>query len=60
MTQDGTFTGSVLIALDVKFLLNKGYGLADLCWLLRLPIGFYGDFRVVFASTTANYRVREQ
>jgi CubicO group peptidase (beta-lactamase class C family) len=29
MTQDGTFTGSVLIALDGKILLNKGYGLAD-------------------------------
>jgi CubicO group peptidase (beta-lactamase class C family) len=29
MTQDGTFTGSVLIAQDGKILLNKGYGLAD-------------------------------
>jgi CubicO group peptidase (beta-lactamase class C family) len=29
MTQDGTFTGSVLIAQDGKILLSKGYGLAD-------------------------------
>ena len=29
MTQDGTFTGSVLIAQDGKTLLGKGYGLAD-------------------------------
>ena len=29
MTQDGTFTGSVLIAQDGKTLLNKGYGFAD-------------------------------
>ena len=29
MTQDGTFTGSVLIALDGKILLSKGYGLSD-------------------------------
>jgi CubicO group peptidase (beta-lactamase class C family) len=29
MTQDGTFSGSVLIAQDGKILLSKGYGLAD-------------------------------
>jgi CubicO group peptidase (beta-lactamase class C family) len=29
MTADGTFTGSVLIAVEGKTLLNKGYGLAD-------------------------------
>jgi CubicO group peptidase (beta-lactamase class C family) len=29
MTQDGTFSGSVLIAVDGKILLSKGYGLAD-------------------------------
>jgi CubicO group peptidase (beta-lactamase class C family) len=29
MTQDGTFTGSVLIAVDEKILLSKGYGMAD-------------------------------
>lgn len=29
MTQDGTFSGSVLIAQDAKILLSKGYGLAD-------------------------------
>jgi len=29
MTQDGTFSGSVLVALDGKVLLSKGYGLAD-------------------------------
>src|SRR5512139_2471640 len=29
MTRDGTFTGSVLIALDGKILLSKGYGLSD-------------------------------
>lgn len=29
MTQDGTFSGSVLIALDKNILLSKGYGLAD-------------------------------
>jgi CubicO group peptidase (beta-lactamase class C family) len=29
MTQDGTFSGSVLIAQGGKILLNKGYGLAD-------------------------------
>jgi len=29
MTKDGTFSGSVLIALEDKTLLNKGYGLAD-------------------------------
>ena len=29
MTQDGTFSGSVLIAQDGKILLSQGYGLAD-------------------------------
>jgi CubicO group peptidase (beta-lactamase class C family) len=29
MTQEGTFTGVVVIAQDGKVLLNKGYGLAD-------------------------------